>query len=104
MQGFQAVAVHKAPHVTLPVFHLADPPEEHPAVILVFRYHHADDPEVAARPKAFFVRDRQAHPVGAAAAELYPVKVHADLAILLKDETAVGRLQRHIRLAIPFRH
>ena len=39
-----------------------------------------------------------------AATKFDPVEVHANLAVLFKDETAVGGFQRHIGLAIPFRH
>ena len=104
VQFFQTVAVHKAPQIALPALNAADAPEEDATVIVIFRNHHADDPEVAARPETLFVRNRQTHPVGAAVAQFNPVKVDAALPFFLEDKAGFRRLQHHIGFAIAFRH
>ncbi len=104
VQFFQTVAVHETPHIALPALHPANAPEEDAAVVVIFRHHHADDKEVAARPEALLVRNGEAHPAGAAVAQLHPVKIDAALPFLLENKTGFGRLEHHVGLAIPFRH
>src|SRR3546814_12391450 len=60
--------------------HRADAPEEHPAIRLVDRRHHADDGKGAAGAGLLAIRDFQPQPQAVGDAEFGPVEIDAALA------------------------
>src|SRR3546814_20104916 len=85
---WHTLSLHAAlPIFALPAAHLAYAPEEHTAIRLVDRRHHADDGKGAAGAGLLAIRDFQPQPQAVGDAEFGPVEIDAALAGLLEDET-----------------